>query len=72
MHRTHLLGCAAIIGLALVGVMLTGGGAGSVGFLVAAIICPAAMVTAVWLLMGRRRPAPAPGLRDSAEPRERR
>lgn len=51
MHKSHLVGCAIGIALALVVVGLSGGSAGSLGVLVAALACPLAMVVAMWALM---------------------
>ncbi|HET7489741.1 MAG TPA: hypothetical protein VFJ85_17575 [Acidimicrobiales bacterium] len=54
MHRSHLVGCGVGIALALVIVALSGGSAGSLGVLGAALICPIVMVGAMWFLMGDR------------------
>lgn len=51
MHKSHFVGCAIGIALALVVVGLSGGSAGSLGVLVAALACPVAMVVAMWALM---------------------
>ena len=48
----HLVGCAVGIALALAVVAVTGGSAGGLGVLVAALACPLAMVVAMRLLMG--------------------
>lgn len=52
MHKGHLAGCAVGIVLALGFVALTGGSAGGLGLLVAAVACPIAMVVAMKFLMG--------------------
>lgn len=52
MHKNHLVGCGVGIAIALVLVAFSGGSAGSLGVLVAALICPIVMVGAMWLLMG--------------------
>lgn len=52
MHKGHLVGCAVGIVLALAFVAFTGGSAGGLGLLVAALACPLAMVVAMKLLMG--------------------
>lgn len=54
-HRGHLLGCAVGIALALGFVAMTGGSAGGLGVLVAALACPIAMVVAMRFLMGNPR-----------------
>ena len=52
MHKNHLVGCGVGIAIALVLVAFSGGSAGSLGVLVAALVCPIVMVGAMWLLMG--------------------
>ena len=52
MHKNHLVGCGVGIALALILVAFSGGSAGSLGVLLAALICPVVMVGAMWLLMG--------------------
>ena len=52
MHKNHLVGCGAGIALALIVVALSGGSAGSLGVLLAVLICPIVMVGAMWLLVG--------------------
>lgn len=52
MHRSHLKLCAVGLLLALGYLALTGGSAGGVGLLIAALICPLAMVLAMTVLMG--------------------
>lgn len=52
MHRNHLVGCAAGIAIALTVVSLSGGSAGGLGILAAALICPIAMTAAMFFLMG--------------------
>lgn len=55
MHKNHLVGCGVGIAIALVLVAFSGGSAGSLGVLVAALVCPIVMVGAMWLLMGGRQ-----------------
>lgn len=52
MHKNHLVGCGVGLALALVLVAFSGGSAGSLGVLAAALLCPVVMVGAMWLLMG--------------------
>ena len=52
MHKGHLAGCAIGFLVALALVAITGGSAGSAGFLVATLLCPIAMVIAMRFLMG--------------------
>ena len=58
MHKGHLAGCAVGVVLALGFVSLTGGSAGSLGVLLAAVICPVAMIVAMKLLMGEQHREP--------------
>ncbi len=51
-HRSHLRLCGAGLVLALGYLVLTGGSAGGVGLLIAALICPLAMILAMTVLMG--------------------
>lgn len=51
-HRSHLRLCGVGLVLAVGYLVLTGGSAGGVGLLVAALICPLAMVLAMTVLMG--------------------
>lgn len=53
MHKGHLAFCAAGLVAALGVLALTGGSAGGVGLLVAALVCPLAMILAMSILMGR-------------------
>jgi hypothetical protein len=55
MHKNHLVGCGVGIALALIVVVLSGGSGGSLGVLVAALVCPVVMIGAMWLLMGNDR-----------------
>ena len=57
MHKNHFVGCAAGIAIALVVVALSGGSAGSLGVLVAVLVCPVAMVAAMCILMGGHQDA---------------
>lgn len=52
MHRSHFAGCALTIVIALGFVAFTGGSAGGLGVLVAALACPIAMIVAMKFLMG--------------------
>lgn len=52
MHKGHDTVCAIGIALALGFLLLTGGSAGGLGLLVAALACPIAMVVAMKFLMG--------------------
>jgi uncharacterized membrane protein YgaE (UPF0421/DUF939 family) len=54
MHRHHLVGCGVGIALALVVVALAGGSAGSIGVLIALLICPLVMIGALMLLTRQR------------------
>ena len=67
MHKNHLVGCGVGIALALVLVTLSGGSAGSLGVLVAALICPLAMVAAMWFLTGRPTSPTSQETHDSRE-----
>jgi hypothetical protein len=59
MHRSHLRICGLGLVLALGYLLLTGGSAGGVGLLIAALVCPLAMIVAMSVLMGRdHRPEP--------------
>lgn len=60
----HLAGCIAVIAVAAVAVMLSGGAPASLALLAAALLCPLAMGVAVWLLLRAGTP-PA-----SSAPRE--
>lgn len=55
MHKGHMTGCVIAIGLALVLFATTGGSIGGLGLLLAVLICPLAMGTAMWFLMGSQR-----------------
>ena len=70
MHKNHLIGCGIAIAVALVVVALSGGSGGSLGVLVAALLCPVTMVVAMRFLMGGEQrphrgegPGPTPGNR---------
>ncbi|HLF40072.1 MAG TPA: hypothetical protein VI854_01230 [Acidimicrobiia bacterium] len=52
MPAGHVTACAAGLVIALTAVAITGGSAGSLGVLVAALACPIAVVLAMRLLMG--------------------
>jgi hypothetical protein len=67
MHKNHLVGCGVGVVLALALVTFTGGSAGSLGVLAVALICPIAMVAAMYFLMGH---APADRNVDHEEPRQ--
>lgn len=56
MHKNHLVGCGVGLVIAFAVVALSGGSAGSLGVLAAALTCPLAMVGAMWFLA--RRPTP--------------
>ncbi|HSP02720.1 MAG TPA: hypothetical protein VLR27_04420 [Acidimicrobiales bacterium] len=58
MHRSHLRLCGVGLVLALGYVVLTGGSAGGFGLLIAALVCPLAMIVAMTVLMGRDRHQP--------------
>jgi high-affinity Fe2+/Pb2+ permease len=53
MHRSHLRLCGLAIVVALGYLVFTGGSASGVGLLIAALVCPLAMVLAMTVLMGR-------------------
>ena len=61
MHRSHFKLCAVGLVLALGYLVLTGGSAGGVGLLIAALICPLAMVLAMTVLMGHGSGQPSAG-----------
>lgn len=52
MHRSHLALCGVGIALALGYLFVSGGSAGGVGILIAALVCPLAMILAMTVLMG--------------------
>jgi hypothetical protein len=52
MHRSHLRLCGLGVLVALGYLILTGGSASGVGLLIAALVCPLAMVLAMSVLMG--------------------
>lgn len=56
LHRGHLAACAVAIVVAVGFLVATGGSAGGIGLLVAALACPIAMIVAMRLLMGGRPP----------------
>jgi uncharacterized membrane protein len=53
MHRSHLGLCGIGLALAFGYLVLTGGSAGGVGLLIAALVCPLAVILAMSVLMGR-------------------
>jgi hypothetical protein len=55
MHRSHLRLCGVGLVLAFGYLLVTGGSAGGVGLLIAALVCPLAMIVAMSVLMGRDR-----------------
>ncbi len=55
MQRSHLRLCGAGILVALAYLVLTGGSAGGVGLVIAALVCPLAMLLAMSVLMGPNR-----------------
>ena len=52
MHRSHLHLCGVGLVLALGYLLLTGGSAGGVALLIAALVCPLAMILALSVLVG--------------------
>jgi hypothetical protein len=50
-HRGHVVLCGAVIAVALMAVVVTGGAPVSIGLLVAALLCPLAMGGVLWLLV---------------------
>lgn len=52
MHRSHLRLCGLGILIALAYLILTGGSASGVGLVIAALVCPLAMILAMAVLMG--------------------
>lgn len=52
MQKNHLIGCGAGIAIALAFVALSGGSAGGLGILAAALICPIVMIGVMYFLMG--------------------
>ncbi len=52
MHRSHLASCGVGLALAVGYLVVTGGSAGGVGLLIAALVCPLAMILAMTVLMG--------------------
>ena len=77
MHRSHLHLCGIGLVPALGYLVLTGGSAGGVGLIVAALVCPLAMIVAMTVLMGHgsghapQEPGPV-RTEDLAEPADRR
>ena len=59
MHRSHLGLCGIGLVVALGYLVLTGGSAGGFGLLIAALVCPLAMVLAMSVLMGNGSHPPA-------------
>ena len=66
MHRSHLGLCAIGLAVAVGSLVLTGGSAGGFGLLVAALVCPLAMVLAMTVLMGHGSQQPAAGRTQGA------
>lgn len=56
MHKSHVIGCGAAIA-AVAAVAVFGGSAGSLGVLVAALVCPLMMTGVLWMMMGGGRRA---------------
>lgn len=72
MHRSHLRLCGLGLVLALGYLLLTGGSAGGVGLLIAALVCPLAMVLAMTVLLGHGPQQPVAGRdQELADPVER-
>lgn len=61
MHGSHLRLCAVGLVLAMGYLVVSGGSAGGVGVLIAALVCPLAMVVAMAVLMGHDRTKGATG-----------
>jgi hypothetical protein len=59
MHKNHFAACAVVLIVALTVVLFTGASAGSLGILLVALVCPLAMVGAMWFLAGRTQRAEA-------------
>ena len=59
MHRAHLRLCGLGLVLALGYLLLTGSSAGGIGLLIAALVCPLAMILAMSVLMGHDSHEPA-------------
>lgn len=55
MHTKHLTACAVALALALAVVTVTGASIGSLGLLLAVLVCPLTMGVAMWFLMGSSR-----------------
>lgn len=71
MHRTHLRLCGIGLAVAVGYLALTGGSAGGIGLLIAALVCPLAMILAMTVLMGHGSQQPAAGrTEDSVAPAE--
>lgn len=68
MHKGHFAFCAVGLVAALGVLALTGGSAGGVGLIVAALVCPLAMVLAMGILVGRDRPSETRSERDDSTP----
>lgn len=64
MHRSHLGLCGVGLVVALGYLLLTGGSAGGFGLLVAALVCPLAMILAMTVLMGNSSHEAAGGRAD--------
>lgn len=52
MHKNHFIGCGFGIAIALAFVAFSGGSAGGLGILAAALVCPIVMIGAMYFLMG--------------------
>jgi hypothetical protein len=57
MHKNHLIGCGAGIAIALAFVALSGGSAGGLGILAAALFCPIVMIGVMYFLIGSTHPS---------------
>lgn len=69
MHRSHLPLCGFGLVAALGYLIVTGGSAGGVGLLIAALVCPLAMIVAMSVLMGHAsRDTGAARAEDPADP----
>jgi Na+/melibiose symporter-like transporter len=67
MHKHHFAGCALVLIVALTVVLFTGASAGSIGILAVALVCPIAMVIAMWFLAGGAKRATTGGEATSAD-----
>lgn len=71
MRRSHLRLCGLGVVLALTYLFLTGGSAGGVGLVIAALVCPLAMLLAMSVLMGPNHQPPDGTGDDVVEPARR-